>query len=87
MSRVHKAYNENAVTQLPQQPWNSKWRDKIIDYTPWLIIPPNMKAIGSKTSEELRTQNETGQTANEWANEQTDKPNNYNYKWLKFVKI
>jgi hypothetical protein len=36
-----------------------------------------MKAIGSKTSQGLRTQNEMGQTAYEWANEQTDKPNNY----------
>ena len=36
------------------------------------MILPNMKVIGSTTSEELRTQSETGQTANEWANEQSD---------------
>jgi hypothetical protein len=38
------------------------WGMLILDYTPWSIIVPNMRAIGPMTSEEFHLQGEVGRT-------------------------
>ena len=61
--------HENVKSLItPTKSVKSKWRDNMINYTSWLIILPNMKAVGPTTSEELHSQNER-------MNEQTNEHN------------
>ena len=61
--------HENVQSLItPTKSVKSKWRDNMINYTSWLIILPNMKAVGPTTSEELHSQNER-------MNEQTNEHN------------
>jgi hypothetical protein len=62
-SCIHVMKSKSPIT--PAKIIESKCQDNMINYTSWLIILPDMKAIGPMTSEELHSQREVG-----WTHEQ-----------------